>query len=172
MRPSLGVSGNWSVGAVVQFLDQTVGAEIYVGHFGGRVGDVGGVEVNCVQCGVGDKASGEGAGVTHLDSPEVSDENGVPLGTDGRGGSGDGDSSREGGSTSGGVGLHAKAGIDQSGLDMTGLTGRVGLGRRDVRNSGDSGGNSAVVVSEGISGGMVVIELVPEIVQVFGSHPG
>ena len=53
--------------------------------------------------------------MTHLDSPEVSDENGVPLSTDGRGGSGnggDGDSSREGGSTSGGVGLHAKAGID------------------------------------------------------------
>ena len=146
-----------------------------IGHFGGRVSDVGGVEVNFVRCGVGDKASGEGAGVTHLDSPEVCNENGVPLGTDGRGGSGnggDGDSSREGGLTSGGVGLHAKAGIDRSGLDMTGLTGRVGLGRRDVGNSGDSGGNSMVVVSEGISGGMVVVESVPAIVRVFGSHPG
>ena len=113
--------------------------------------------------------------MTHLDSPEVSNENGVPLGTDGRGGSGngsDGNSSREGGSTSGGVGLHAKAGIDRSGLDMTSLTGRVGLGRRDVGNSGDSGGNSVVVVSEGISGGMVVVESVPAIVWVFGSHPG
>ena len=92
-----------------------------IGHFGGRVGDAGGVEVNCVQCGVGDKASSEGASVTHLDSPEICNENGVPLNMDGRGGSGndgDGDSSREGGSTSGGVGLHAKAGIDWSGLDM------------------------------------------------------
>ena len=85
---------------------------------------------------------------------------------------GDGDSSREGGSTSGGVRLRAKAGIDRSGLNMTSLIGRVGLGRRDVRNSRDSGGNSMVVVSKGISGGMVVVELVPAIVRVFGSHPG
>ena len=55
---------------------------------------------------------------------------------------------------------------------MTGLTGRVGLGRRDVGNSGDSGGNSAMVVSEGISGGMVVVESVLAIVRVFGSHLG
>ena len=146
-----------------------------IGRFGGRVGDAGGVEVNCVQYGLGDKASSEGAGVTHLDSPEVCDENGVPLGMDGRGGSGnggDGDGSREGGSASGGVGLHAKARIDRSGLDMTGLIGGVGLGKREGGNSGDSGGNSAMVVSEGISGGMVVVESVLAIVRVFGSHPG
>ena len=146
-----------------------------IGHFGGRVGDAEGVEVNCVRCGLGDKASGEGASVTHLDSPEVCDENGVPLGMGGRGGngnSGNGDGSREGGSASGGVGLHAKAGIDRSGLDMTSLIGGVGLSQREVRNSGDSGDNSAMVVSEGISGGMVVIESVLAIVRVFGSHLG
>ena len=171
----MGVSGNRSVSTVVQISDQTVGAEIHIGHFGGRVGDAGGVEVNCVRCGVGDKASGEGASMTHLDSLEVCDENGVPLGTDGKGGSanrGDGDSSREGGLASGGVGLHAKARIDQSRLDMTSLIGGVGLSKREVRNSGDSGGHSATVVSEGLSGGMVVVESVLAIVQVFGSHLG
>ena len=55
---------------------------------------------------------------------------------------------------------------------MTSLIGRVGLGRRDVRNSRDSGGNSAVVVSKGISSGMVVVESVTAIVHVFGLHLG
>ena len=55
---------------------------------------------------------------------------------------------------------------------MTGLNDGVGLSRGDGRNSGDSDGNSAMVVSEEVCGGTVVAESVPAIVRVFGSHPG
>ena len=55
---------------------------------------------------------------------------------------------------------------------MTGLINGVGFGRRDGGNSGDSDGNSAMVVSEEVCGGMVVAESVPAIVRVFGSHLG
>ena len=55
---------------------------------------------------------------------------------------------------------------------MTGLNDGVGLGRGDGGDIGDSGGNSAMVVSEEVCGGTMVAESVPAIVRVFGSHPG
>ena len=55
---------------------------------------------------------------------------------------------------------------------MTGLIDGVGFGRRDGGDIGDSGGNSAMVISKEVCGGMVVAESVPAIVRVFGSHPG
>ena len=55
---------------------------------------------------------------------------------------------------------------------MTGLIGRVGLGRGDGGNSRDSDGNFAMVVSEEVCGSTVVAESVPAIVRVFGSHLG
>ena len=55
---------------------------------------------------------------------------------------------------------------------MTSLIDGVGLGRGDGRNSRDSDGNSAMVVSQEVCGGTVVVELAPAIVQVFGSHLG
>ena len=55
---------------------------------------------------------------------------------------------------------------------MTGLFDGVGLGRGGGGNSRDSDSNSAMVVSEEVCGAMVVAELVPAIVWVFGSHPG
>ena len=55
---------------------------------------------------------------------------------------------------------------------MTGLIDGVRLSRGDGGDIGDSGSNSAMVVSEEVSGGTVVAESVPAIVRVFGSHPG
>ena len=85
---------------------------------------------------------------------------------------GDGKGSRGGDLASGGIGLHAKTCTGRSGLGMTSLIDGVGFGRRDGGDIRDSGGNSAMVVSEEVCGGMVVAESVPAIVRVFGSHPG
>ena len=93
-----------------------------------------------MRVGCGGKGNGEVAGVSWPDGPEVCDEKGIPLGRD-SGDGGDGDGSGEGGSAGSGVRLRAKAGIGRSGLGMTGLASRVGLGRRDGGDSGNGDGS-------------------------------